>query len=42
MKKRIFTLFLLSTLGLGLAACGNTLEGLGRDIQDVGETLQGR
>jgi predicted small secreted protein len=42
MKKLILTFIVISALGLPLAGCGNTLEGLGRDIQDVGETLQGR
>ena len=35
--RKILTLFVLSS-GLALAAC-NTIEGVGRDVQSVGETV---
>lgn len=36
MKKRIITAIMLASLGITTAAC-NTVKGLGRDIQSVGE-----
>ena len=37
--KKIFTLILV--LGfLSVTACSNTLEGLGKDIEDLGKSMQ--
>jgi predicted small secreted protein len=38
MPKKFAILLLLATLSL--TGCGNTLEGLGRDLENWGQTLQ--
>ena len=38
-KKSFLTLFLLVSVGIGMAAC-ETMEGAGRDIQKAGESVQ--
>lgn len=37
MVRKLFALFMLSG-GIALAGC-NTIEGVGRDVQSVGETV---
>lgn len=38
--KFLTTLFTLSILSIGLSACGNTLKGIGQDIERAGEKIQ--
>ena len=39
-KYRVLGLSVLCMAILGLSACGNTLEGAGKDIEGAGEWLQ--
>ncbi|MFC5474860.1 entericidin A/B family lipoprotein [Paraherbaspirillum soli] len=41
MMKKIVTLFLLIAVGSTLVAC-NTVHGFGKDIEHVGEKMQGK
>ena len=38
--RRSVLLALLATLGFGLAACENTIRGVGRDVQETGEAVE--
>lgn len=40
MMNKFVILLLLVGVTLSLSACGNTLEGVGRDLQNWGETIQ--
>lgn len=40
MKDKFAILLLLIGVTLSLSACGNTIEGVGRDLQNWGETIQ--
>lgn len=33
-------LFLLICVSIGLSACGDTMRGAGKDIEDMGESIQ--
>ena len=37
---KLTTLAILALTTLGLAACGNTLEGAGKDIERAGQKIQ--
>ncbi|MCM2343327.1 MAG: entericidin A/B family lipoprotein [Alphaproteobacteria bacterium] len=39
MRKTLFLFMLIAALGT-LSACTNTLQGMGRDIENAGESLQ--
>jgi len=39
MNKRVM-IFSLAILALGLSGCTNTLDGAGRDISNVGDSIQ--
>lgn len=40
MKKSLLTALAALFLCLGLAACTNTVEGVGRDIENAGQSIQ--
>lgn len=40
-KQTHITLTLLALAGLSLSACANTVHGVGRDIENTGEAVQG-
>ena len=40
MKVKFAILLLLGVVTLGLSACGNTLNGAGRDLENWGQTMQ--
>jgi len=37
--KKLFAILMISGMGLGLAAC-ETAEGFGRDMENLGKTIQ--
>lgn len=38
---RIFSILaLLAFSGIGLAACGDTMQGFGQDMEDIGDDIQ--
>lgn len=39
MRKPLFLFMLIATLGV-LSGCANTVQGMGRDIENAGESLQ--
>ena len=39
MKSKVFMVALMIAL-LGLTACGNTFQGMGQDIEKMGEKIQ--
>lgn len=41
MPTKFVILLALSVLTLSLSACGNTINGMGRDFEEWGRTLQG-
>lgn len=40
MLKKFAILLLLGATTLSLSACGNTFEGVGRDLENWGQTMQ--
>lgn len=40
MQKKFVILFALLVVSLSLSACGNTFEGVGRDLENWGQTMQ--
>lgn len=42
MSKKFVILLALAVTTLSLAACGNTVNGMGKDFEDWGRTLQGQ
>ncbi len=41
MSNKFVILLALSVLTLSLSACGNTINGMGKDFETWGQTLQG-
>lgn len=42
MSQKFVILLALSVITLSLAACGHTVNGMGRDFEEWGRTLQGQ
>ncbi len=40
MRNKILSVTSLIILGMGLSACSNTLQGVGQDVENAGETIQ--
>lgn len=40
MKKTVFKVLALVLIPMLLSACGNTLDGAGRDIENAGQKIQ--
>lgn len=44
--RRVFFLIVVAALGVGLAACANTIRGVGRDLHQtgnaIGDAVEGR
>ena len=40
--KHLFTLFLFVATVISLGACSGTLDGMGKDIERMGQTIQNR
>jgi predicted small secreted protein len=40
MKNAIFSLLLIIITAGAISGCANTLEGVGRDLENIGETVQ--
>jgi predicted small secreted protein len=38
--RRPLILFILAAMGVSLAACENTVRGVGRDMQETGEAVE--
>ena len=38
--RRPLYILLLAAFGIGLAACENTIRGVGRDVQETGEAVE--
>lgn len=39
MRKIVFLVMVIGVMG-GLSACSNTVEGMGRDIENAGQSIQ--